>query len=94
VLSVSSLFLEGMHMGLCVCIRTHKHTLHVVFDVSPGVVTRHQEGPKNPDGLNLGICIRIFGHYVSQLLAQSGLRLLVFASSRVDLMSSPPHSEQ
>ena len=24
-------------------------------DVSPGVEMRHLEGPKNPDGLNLGI---------------------------------------
>jgi len=33
---------------------THAHTLHMWYlDVSPGVRTRHLEGPKDPDGLIL-----------------------------------------
>ena len=43
--------------SVSVCIRTHTHTLHRCSDVSPGVGTRHLEGPKNPDGLNLDIHI-------------------------------------
>jgi len=43
-------------VGVCVCIRTRAHTLHMKYsDVSPGVGTRHLESPKNPDGLNLSI---------------------------------------
>ena len=36
---------------------THTHCTESVgySDVSPGVGMRHLEGPKNPDGLNLGI---------------------------------------
>jgi len=45
---------------VCVCVYTHTHT-HTAqmgyLDVSPGVEIRHLEGPKNPDGLNLGIHI-------------------------------------
>jgi len=56
-------------VGVCVCIhtRTHTHTLHMgththtlhmgCLDVSPGVGTRHLEGPKDPDGHNLGIYV-------------------------------------
>jgi len=42
---------------VCVCVYTgtRTHTAHGVLDVSPGVGTRHLEGPKNPHGLNLGI---------------------------------------
>jgi len=57
VLSVSSLFLTrvGVYVGACVCVRTHTRTAHMDYlDVSPGVGMRHLEGPKNPDGLNLG----------------------------------------
>jgi len=43
-------------VGVRVFIRTHTHTLHVVYlDVSPGVGTRHLEGPKDPNGLILDI---------------------------------------
>ena len=44
----------------CMCVYTHTHT-HIAqmgySDVSPGVGMRHLEGLKNPDALNLGICI-------------------------------------
>ena len=43
-------------MGVCVCIRTHTHTMYVgCTKVSPGVGTRHLESLKNTYGLNLGI---------------------------------------
>jgi len=64
VLSVSSLFLT--RVGVCVCIRTHTHTLHEVLGlsvpVSSGFGTRHfrLEGPKNPDGLNLSIYVFVY----------------------------------
>jgi len=64
VFSVSSLFLTrvGVYVGVCVCIRTHTHTLHRwgYSDVSTGVGMRHLEGLKNPDGLNLGIYIFVY----------------------------------
>jgi len=62
VLSVSSLFLTrvGVYAGVCVRIRTHTNTLHLgCSDVSTRVGTRHLEGPKNPDGLNLGMHVFI-----------------------------------
>ena len=52
-------------MGVCVCIRTHTHTLHIGYsDVSPGVGTRYLEDPKNPDGLNLGIYVFVYAYKV------------------------------
>jgi len=48
-------------VGVCVCIRTHTHTLHVEYsDVSPGVRMRHLEGPKDLDGLNLVIHVFVY----------------------------------
>jgi len=47
----------GVYVGVCVCKRTLTHSAHGVLDVSPGVETRHLEGPKNADGLNLGIYV-------------------------------------
>ena len=68
VLSVFSLFLTrvGVYVCVCVCIRTHTaHTAQMGYlDVSPGVGTRHLEGPKNPDGLNLGIHIFVYVYKV------------------------------
>ena len=66
VLSVSSLFLTrvGVCVGVCVCIRTHTHTLHWCSDVSPGVGMRHLKGPKNPDGLNLDIYMFVYVYKV------------------------------
>ena len=67
VLSVSSLFLT--HVGVCVCIRTHTHTVQMEYlDVSPGVEMRHLEGPKNPDGLNLGIHIFVYVYKVQNCI--------------------------
>ena len=69
VLSVSSLFLTrvGVYVCVCVCIRTHTlaHTAQMGYsDVSPGVGMRHLEGPKNPDGLNLGIHVFVYVYKV------------------------------
>jgi len=49
-----------MWVCVCVCARAHTHTAQMGYlDVSPGVGMRHLEGPKNPDGLNLGIHISV-----------------------------------
>jgi len=51
----------------CVYARTHTHTAHCsmgYLGVSPGVRMRHLEGPKNPDGLNLGICVFVYVYKV------------------------------
>jgi len=59
---VSALFFDAGG-SVCGCMwvytHTHTHTAHGVLDVSPGVGTRHLEGRKNPDGLNVSIYIRI-----------------------------------
>ena len=49
----------GVYVCVCVYMHTHTHTAHGVLDVSPRVGTRHLEGTKNPDGLNLGIYVFI-----------------------------------
>ena len=54
-------------MWLDVSVRTltHTHTARLGYSgVSPGVVMRHLEGPKNPDGLNLGIYIFVYVYTV------------------------------
>jgi len=48
----------GVYVGVGVCILTHTHTAHIGYsDVSPRGGMRHLEGLKNPDALNLGICV-------------------------------------
>jgi len=49
---------------MCVYTRTYTHCTDGVLDVSPGVEMRHLEGPKNPDGLNLGIHIFVYVYKV------------------------------
>ena len=54
-------------MCACVCVyaHTHTHTAQMGYlDVSPGVGMRHLKGPKNPDGLNLGIHIFVYVYKV------------------------------
>jgi len=47
-------------VGVCVYTHTRTHATQMGYlDVNPGVGMRHLGGPKNPDGLNLGI--HIFG---------------------------------
>ena len=60
VVCVFSIFNAGGSVCGCMCVYTHTHTYTAQMGysaVSPGVGTRHLEGPKNPDGLNLGIHI-------------------------------------
>jgi len=60
VVCVFSTFSAGGNVCryMCVYTRTHTHTAQIGYsDVSPRVGMRHLEGPKNQDGLNLGIDI-------------------------------------
>ena len=60
VACVFSIFNAGGSVCVCVCVYAHTHTHTAQMghsDVSPGVGIRHLEGPKNLDGLNLGIHI-------------------------------------
>jgi len=60
VVCVFSIFNAGGSVCGCGCVymHTHTHTAQMGYlNVSPGVGMRHLEGPKNPDGLNLGIHI-------------------------------------
>ena len=67
VVFVFSIFNAGGSVCVRVCVYTHTHT-HTAqmgyLDVSPGVGMRHLEGPKNPDGLNLGIHIFVYVYKV------------------------------
>jgi len=65
VVRVFSIFNAGGSVchGGCICVYTHTHTHTAQMgysDVSPGVGMRHLEGPKNPDGQNLGINIFVY----------------------------------
>ena len=52
-------------MRVCVYTHTHTHTAQMgCSDVSPGVGMRHLEGPKNPDGINLGIFVFVYVYKV------------------------------
>ena len=69
VLSVFSLFFRRGWECMCACVcvyaHTHTHTAQMGYlDVSPGVGMRHLEGPKNADGLNLGIHIFVYVYKV------------------------------
>ena len=84
VLSMSSIFCltrVGLYVDVHVCIRTqchalaYTHTARGVLDVvSPGVGTRHMEGPKNPDGLriNFGICVIVHLYKVDKCIYMLG----------------------
>ena len=67
VVCVFSIFNAGGRVCVCVCVYTRTHTNAAqmgCLDVSPGVGMRHLEGPKNPDGLNLGIHIFVYVYKV------------------------------
>ena len=67
VVCVFSVFNAGGSVCVCVFVymHTHTHTTQMGYlDVSPGVGMRHLEGPKNPDGLNLGIHIFVYVYKV------------------------------
>jgi len=50
-----------------VCVYAHTHTAHGVLDVSPGVETRHLEGPENPDELNFGKFVFLYVYKLHML---------------------------
>jgi len=51
--------------SVCECVYTHTHTAQMGYlEVRPGVGMRHLEGPKNPDGLNIGIHIFVYVYKV------------------------------
>jgi len=63
VVCVFFIFNAGGSVCVCMCVYTHTytHTAQMGYsNVSPGVGMRHLEGPKNPDGLNLGIYIFVY----------------------------------
>ena len=84
VLSVSSPYFTrvGVYVGVCVSTqththnvytRTHTHTAHMGYSfVSTGVGMRHLEGPKNPDGLNLGIYVFVYVYKVHMCMNMLG----------------------
>jgi len=52
-------------MWVYVVVYAHTHTAQMGYsDVSPGVGTRHLQGPKNPDGLNLDIHLFVYVYKV------------------------------
>jgi len=67
IICVFSIFNAGgsVRENMCVYTHTHTHTAHIGYSiVSLGVGTRQLEGPKNPDGLNLGIYVFIYVYKV------------------------------
>jgi len=67
--------LRGSVCG-CMCVYTHTHAYTVQMehsDVSPGVGMRHLEGPKNQDGLNLGIHIFVYVYKVHMCMHMLGV---------------------
>ena len=78
---VFSVFNAGGSVCECVCVYTHTHT-HTAqmgyLDVRPGVRMRHLEGPKNPDGLNLG-------HTYIRTCVQS-THVLIYAKRREEIL--------
>jgi len=77
VLSVSSLFLKwvGVYVGVCVYTHTHTHT-HGVLSCERQARVRHLEGPKNPDGLNLGIYVFVYAYtvHMHMYMRRGGMR--------------------
>ena len=74
VVCVFSIFNAGGSVRYrCVYTHTHKHTAHMGYsDVTPGVGMRHLEGPKNPDGLNLGIYVFVYVYKVHRCMYMLG----------------------
>ena len=75
VACVSPVFNSGGSVCGCICVygHTHIHTARMGYSVvSPGVGMRHLEGPKNPDGPNLGIYIFDYVHEVQKCMYMLG----------------------
>jgi len=68
---------------MTLCTHTHTHTARGVLDaVSPGVGTRHLEGPKNQDRLNLGIRVFVYVFKVHMCIYMLGGRMRSWADCR------------
>jgi hypothetical protein len=81
VVCVFSIFNVGGSVCGCRCVytHTHTHTAHMGYSVvSPGVGMRHLEGPKNPDGLNLGIYVFVYVYkvHICMYMLGGGMRSL------------------
>jgi len=79
VVCVFSILNAGGSVCGCKCVYTHTqtHTAQMRYlDVSPGVGVRHLEGPKNPDGLNLGIYIFVYVYkvHMCMYMLRGGMR--------------------
>ena len=62
-----------MWVYVCGYAHTHTHTAQMGYsDVSPGVGIRHLEGPKNPDGRNLGIRIFVYVYKIHMCMFMLG----------------------
>jgi len=62
-----------MWVYVCVYAHTHTHNAQMEYsDVSLGVGMRHLEGPKNPDGLNLGIYTFVYVYKVHMCMYMLG----------------------
>jgi len=76
VVCVFSILKAGGSVCGCMCVYTHWHsqtnTAQGYSDMSPGVGMRHLEGPKNPDGLNLGIYIFVYVYKVHMCMYMLG----------------------
>jgi len=73
VVCVFSIFDAGGSVCGCMWMYTHTHTAQMGYsDVSPGVGMRHLEGPKNPDGLNLGTYIFVYVYKVPMCMYMLG----------------------
>ena len=71
-----------MCVSVCVNAHTHTHCTDGVLgcvNASPGVGMRHLEGPKNPDGLNLGI-------YVYPRICVQSTHVYVYARRRDEIL--------
>jgi len=67
VVCVFSIFKAGGSVCGCTCVytRTLTNTAHMGYsDVSPRAGMEHLDGPKNPDGLNLGMYVLVYVYEV------------------------------
>jgi len=72
---VSSIFNAVGEVCGCMCVYTHTqtHTAQIGYlDVSPRVGMRQFEGPKNPDGRNLGMNIFVYMYIVHMCMCILG----------------------
>ena len=81
VVCVFSVFNAGGSVCGCMCVYTHTHTHTAQMGysvVSPGVTVgmKHLEGPKNPDGLNLGIkmFVYVYNVHMCMYMLRGGMR--------------------